>query len=289
MQDKQDAASGTSYERAVLRMQSDPDRQDFVKQCYLDDPLDAALRFAASDEFREVCRILSIAAGGKKLRVLDVGCGNGIASYAFASMGCDVVAMEPDPSPVVGTGAVNRLKDELKSGTIVSACCPVGNYKDDQGFDIVYARQVAHHFPVLEEGVSACAGLLRAGGTFLMTREHVADTPEDLESFRQKHALAQDGVWECAYPSARYREAMRSAGLSDIREWGPFDSVINYYPAPAEKIRGKAHDMMRARYGRIGGLLFRGLPAVERWAVHRLSELNRSPGRMYSFLGRKRG
>jgi hypothetical protein len=126
-------------------------------------------------------------------------------------------------------------------------------------------------------------------GTLLMTREHVADTPEDLEKFRRKHPLTEDGVVECAYPVSRYREALIAAGLSKIKEWGPFDSVINYYPATAQDIRDKAQNMMFARWWHIGLLLFRHFIAVREWAIHELSQRHISPGRLYSFCGTKVG
>ncbi len=285
----QEEMKGSAYERAVLRIRSDPTQEEFVRWCYLDDPLDAAHRFKDSDEFSEVCRLLSIGANGKGKRVLDVGCGNGIASFAFASRGCEVVALEPDPSSIVGIGAVASLLPVLASGSIKMANMMLEEYRDSgDGFDIVYMRQVAHHFPSLEEGISRCVDLLKPGGTFLMTREHVADNLGDVELFQKKHTFAKDGVEEQAYPANRYRDAMVRAGLSDIREWGSYDSVINFYPALPGAVKVKARNLMSARFGRPGVFLFCHLPAVERWALHALSERDRTPGRLFSFLGVKK-
>jgi SAM-dependent methyltransferase len=272
-----------------VRLRSDPAQEEFVRWCYLDDPLEAARRFTDSAEFTEVCRLLSLGTKGKGKRVLDVGCGNGIASFAFASQGCDVVALEPDPSPIVGAGALVRLLPNLATGSITLADVPVGEYRDpDGGFDIVYVRQVAHHFPILEEGIVRCVEMLKLKGIFLMTREHVADTPSDVEMFKQRHPFTQDGVEEHAYPINRYREALIRAGLTQIREWGPYDSVINFYPAQPEAVRAKALDLMQSRFGWPGAYLFRRFPAVKRWTLNVLSERNRIPGRLFTFLGVKR-
>lgn len=285
----QEGTGGSVYERATLRIRSDPTQEEFVRWCYLDDPLDAARRFKESDEFSEVCRLLSIGANGKGKRILDVGCGNGIASFAFASRGCEVVALESDPSPIVGIGAVVSLLPVLASGSIKIANTMLEEYQDPGGgFDIVYMRQVAHHFPSLEEGISRCVELLKPRGTFLMTREHVIDTPADLEIFKQRHAFVQDGVQENAYPVNRYRDAMVRAGLSKIREWGPYDSVINFYPALPGAVKAKARNLMNAPFGRSGAFLFCHVPAVERWALRALSKSDRTPGRLFTFLGKKR-
>ena len=280
--------AGTAYERGVLRLRSDPSQEQLVCWCYLDDPLSAARRFAASEEFAEVRRILSLEAGGTGKRLLDVGSGNGIASFAFAGIGCEVVSLEPDASSLVGSGAMATLLPHVTSGSIQSVGLPIGEYRDSVGFDIVYMRQVAHHFPNLEEGVACCVHLLKPGGLLLLTREHVADTPADVEIFRKKHALVQDGVEEQAYSAERYRQALSRAGLVQMREWGPFDSIINFFPTRPEVVRGKAKDWIRGAFGKMGEFLFCCVPGVEKWALHRISMRNRIPGRLFTFRGIKK-
>lgn len=280
--------SGSPYEKAVLRRRSDPTQADFVRQCYLDAPLDAACRFAASSEFAEVRQLLALERNGENKRVLDVGCGNGIASFAFASLGCEVVAVEPDPSDIVGRGAVAKLLSGPMAGSITCVASPVDEYEDNSnGFDIVYMRQVAHHFPVLEEGIARCVDMLKPGGMFLMTREHVADTPEEVEAFRQNHPGTKSGIRENAYSASRYCAAMRRAGLEKIRQWGPFDSVINFYPAEPSAVCARAWGEMRRRLGRVGTSLVQSIPQAEVWALHALSRRDRTPGRLFTFRGAK--
>lgn len=282
------SVEGSAYERSVLRLRSDPTKAELVRQCYFDAPIEAARRFASSAEFAEVCRLLGLSQNNEGKRVLDVGSGNGIASFAFASKGCNVVALEPDPSDIVGRGAMTSLLQNLEMGSIQSIDSPIGKYQDSGGgFDIVYLRQVAHHFPVLEDGVAQCVDLLKPGGVLLMTREHVADTPEEVEAFRRQHALVSDGVLENACPTSCYREAMVRSGLVGIREWGAYESPINFYPAAPELVRKKAQKLISDQMGRLGDLAFRIIPAVKRWALHQLSVKDQTPGRLYTFWGVK--
>ena len=109
-----------------------------------------------------------------------------------------------------------------------------------------------------------------------------------MEIFKQRHPLTQDGVEERAYPANCYREALIHAGLSKIREWGPYDSVINFYPTQPKEIMRKARNLMSARFGWAGTFLFRYVPAVEPWTLHALSKCDRTPGRLFTFLGVKR-
>jgi len=103
----------------------DSAQEEFVRWCYLDEPLEAACRFAASAEFGEVCQLLSLGTNGKRKRILVVGCGKGIASFAFASLGYDIVVLEPDPSPIVGAGAMIKLLPHLTAGSITPVRLPI--------------------------------------------------------------------------------------------------------------------------------------------------------------------
>ena len=82
-----------NVEQAVEWLRSQPDQREFVKSCYFDDPVEiAAARFAASSEWLATLKLLV----SVPRRALDVGAGRGIASYALAKSGWDVVALEPD-------------------------------------------------------------------------------------------------------------------------------------------------------------------------------------------------
>ena len=94
-------------EQAVEWLRQQPDRGAFVRHCYYYDPLEAAAeRFYRSEEWDAVAELLGPALSGK---VLDIGAGRGISSYAFARLNCLVTALEPYPSKVVGSDAIRSL------------------------------------------------------------------------------------------------------------------------------------------------------------------------------------
>src|SRR5262249_25538597 len=134
--------SAMTWEEAVLWLRSQADQQELVRHCYYDDPLEeAAERFRRSEEWAATRRLLSERWPGK---VLDLGAGRGIASFAFAHDGCEVTALEPDASEVVGRGAIEALSRQaalrIKTVGAWGESLPFA----DNEFDIVYGRAVLH-------------------------------------------------------------------------------------------------------------------------------------------------
>jgi 2-polyprenyl-3-methyl-5-hydroxy-6-metoxy-1,4-benzoquinol methylase len=98
-----------SWEESVQWLRDQPDQQTLVKACYFDDPLiEAVRRYRQEEEWQAVRRLLPTPPGN----ALDVGAGRGIASYALAMDGWTVTALEPDPSNLVGAGAIRQIVSE---------------------------------------------------------------------------------------------------------------------------------------------------------------------------------
>ena len=96
-----------TWEQAVEWARRTPEMAGLVDVCYYDDPIEiAAARFKAGEEWRAITAFLPLRPGCK---VLEIGAGRGIMSWAFASEGCEVHALEPDPSALVGAGAIRQL------------------------------------------------------------------------------------------------------------------------------------------------------------------------------------
>src|SRR6478609_4251341 len=134
--------SKMSWEQAVQWLRDRPDQQVLVRACYFDDPLaEAAERFWHSEEWKAIAALLPPASG----RALDMGAGRGISSYALARDGWQVTALEPDPSDLVGAGAIRALA--RATGYPIDI---VAEYSEklpftDATFEVVNCRQVLHH------------------------------------------------------------------------------------------------------------------------------------------------
>jgi SAM-dependent methyltransferase len=153
----------------------------------------------------------------------------------------------------------------------------------DQSFAAVHARQVLHHAADLDAMVREVARVLRSGGRVLATREHVVDDEEQLEAFRVNHSLHFLYGGENAYPLAGYLKAFENAGLTLQRSWGPFETILNFYPGTELERQKTLRQIANRSWGRLGRLLawsdrFR---ASE---LGRFTKSDRTPGRLFSFL-----
>lgn len=263
-----------TWEQAVDWLKSQPDRADLVRACYYDDPLeDAAQRFYDSAEWHAVRKLLQ----GRKGTALDVGAGRGISSYALARDGWAVSALEPDPSNTVGAGAIRQLG--------VAANLPITTVVEwgeripfaDDSFDLVYCRAVLHHARNLNDLCGEGARVLRPGGMFLATREHVISEKSDLETFLNSHPLHTLYGGEHAYLLSEYTEAIKQSGLTLIHTFNPNASDINLHPNTRARVK---HNWAKRMRMPISGL-------IPQAALTYVGGKSRLPGRLYSFVATK--
>jgi SAM-dependent methyltransferase len=273
-----------SLDDAIRTLRSDPVHAVTMYDSYLDgDVPKAAKRFFCSAEFQEVMKLIGQQVRGGK--VLDLGAGTGIASYAFAKSGAELVyAVEPDPSEEVGRGAL----EQVRNGLPIEPVDAWGEYipLPDNSIDVVYARQVLHHIRDLPRGISECARVLKRGGVFLACREHVVDDEKQRAIFLAKHPVHRLAGGESAYSLEEYLAAIQAAGLVIRRLLDPWDTVINAFPSvrsDAER-RQMPRNALRRKFGPLG-LIIGVLPGIDAIVWRRIKKP--IPGRMYSFLATK--
>jgi len=268
-----------NWEQTILEIRANAAYEDLVKEAYLGPDLEEnVLRFSKSAEFKETIKELASILGDVKGKtMLDIGAGNGISTIAFALHGIEVTALEPDPSNTIGAGAIRLSAEKHNVGQKVKVVEAWGESLPfpDNHFDIVYGRQVMHHAHELTTFVSQGARVLKNGGVFMTTRDHVIKDDNDKEAFLERHPLHKFYGGENAFTLTEYSKAITDAGLFIRRSLDAADSAINYDPWGKEKI-GK-------KFGFIGKL-----PLVSDVLLGIVKiRLNRIPGRLHTFVATK--
>jgi 2-polyprenyl-3-methyl-5-hydroxy-6-metoxy-1,4-benzoquinol methylase len=278
--------SARTWEQAVRWLRSQPDQHDLVLAGYYDDPVDAAAdRYWRSAEWRSGWPLLPVAPGA---RVLEIGAGRGIASYALAKEGFEVVALEPDGSNLVGAGAIRALAERQQLPIAVKQQS-VQDPEWTAAFDLVFGRAVLHHVPDLGTTCAELYRVLKPGGTLIVLREHVISRIEDLPRFQELHPLHRHYGGENAYLLERYTSALLTAGFRQLQVLAPLRSPINLAPQSVASIQ--------AELARRVSLGQRALSIPGKWLLSRaliwsmllpiLEKIDHRPGRLYSFVARK--
>lgn len=293
-----DSLSPMTWEQAVEWYCSQPGNEAAVAANYFDrDGVAAAKRFAASPEFQETLQLLPTCHRNRGTKLLEIGAGAGIASYAFATNGFDVTALEPDPSEIVGAGAIRTLAARTATPIHVVQEWGEGLPFADRAFDVVYVRQVLHHARDLRQLCAEAARVLRPGGVFIAVREHVIRVPEDLPRFLKSHPLHAMYGGEHAYLRSEYEAAISGAGLQITHVMGPYDSVINFHPLSPAQVQEQGFRALVEGLGvrRGVGLLWRlvgnqAAACSSHFAARCITALKMkyTPGNIYSFVAGKR-
>lgn len=279
------AAEQVSWETAVRRLLDDPQAAELCRACYYDRPaLAAAQRYADSDEWKDIRARLGAATG----KALDVGAGMGIASYALARDGWQVTALEPDPSELVGAGAIRQLAVQGEVSIDVTQEWGESLPFASECFDLVHARQVLHHARNLKTFCAELHRVLKPGGRLIASREHVISRSKDLPAFLARHPLHHLYGGENAFLLREYLDCLSAAGFEIQQVIGPFDSSINLAPHTPDTLV----EEIGKRAGRIP--LLRQVVAIafaRTWrqgALRILSKIDRRPGRLFTFVAVKR-
>ncbi len=275
-----------TWEKAVQWLTEQSDQQELVKHCYYDDPLLAvAERFSDSEEWQAIRLLLKKHIPG---RILDLGAGRGISSYAFAKAGCNVTALEPDPSSLVGAGAIRALFKE--SGLPIQIVQEYGESLpfQDETFDVVYGRAVLHHAHDLSRLCKETRRVLKQGGILIATREHVISKKEDLQAFLDSHPLHFLYGGENAYLLQEYTQAIKQAGLQLQQVIAPMESVINYAPMTQDSFSAMVASKLQRCFGQPLAQWLSTNKVVQQLYGRYVSKKYDAPGRHYSFIAVKK-
>jgi len=261
-----------TWEEAVrwLITHPDKDKRELAHACYFDQSaLEAATRFADSPEWQGVRTLLPSPPG----RALDLGAGRGISSYALARDGWEVVAIEPDGSDLVGGGAIGEIARMADLPIEVVQARAEALPFADASFDVVNCRQALHHAADLMQMCREAQRVLKPGGVFVATREHVLSRRSDLQAFLDGHPLHHLYGGEHAYTLDEYRAALSAPGPARLDLYTPYQSIVNVFPSSFEE--------ERHRLARIAGVQPAEIPD---FAFRIRDYFDQTPGRLYSFV-----
>jgi ubiquinone/menaquinone biosynthesis C-methylase UbiE len=275
-----------NWEETIKYIRTLPEYEALVRNAYFDENLVLNIdRFKQSVEFRETLKLLKKYNKNAK-SILDIGCGNGISSIAFALNGYDVVALEPDPSDTIGAGAIRKLVSHYNLENVKVYESFAEDIKfDNNMFDVVYVRQAMHHANDLEKFITECSRVLKVNGILMTIRDHVIFDEADKVDFLNIHPLQKFYGGENAYKSDDYTSSMIKAGLKIERILKTFDSEINYFPMNTNNVR---KTKIKKEIYNIISMFAPFLISVEK-RKNVLGMLNEKdlPGRMYSYIAIK--
>jgi ubiquinone/menaquinone biosynthesis C-methylase UbiE len=275
-----------SREEAFYYMGAEAMKNNYVG----DDVVECANRFFASEEFQALQGLIGYDGLDFRGRVLvDLGAGNGIASWALAKIGFSVTAVEPDPSPMLGFKAIERLAAE--TGIRIDVQRGEGEKLSmaDNSTDIVYCRSVLHHFKELDTTLREIHRVLRPGGKVFVCREHIVSKPDHLQIALSKHRMYQlSGQMQHMRTLKAYEEAFQEVGFKTLKRLSTFETPINYGPLTTEGLADRI-GVSAQRY--LGWLLGHKLVAslasttwFQRIYVLKCRWTNNTPGRLYTFV-----
>lgn len=226
-----------SWEEIIHAAQGNPAMDAVLRDSYLHPDLMGSLRrFMATNEFKHTLAEFKSASPNAK-SILDIGGGGGIMAIAFALSGYAVTLAEPSSDDIVGTTAARKLlslaADEFDSSLpnrVRVEQMPIEALTMTERYDIVYGRQVLHHFSDPVGALRKIHSLLSDEGTAFFVREHVVFDDADKEFFLHNHPFHQYTHGENAYRNDQYCEFINDADLSLIKLYRFAESPINYFP-----------------------------------------------------------
>ena len=231
--------------------------RELIRSCYkTPDQPENARRYHASPEFDAACEELKRAGHppSRGTRILDIGCGNGVACWSLAKEGYEVTGIDSRPGALTGIGAARKLIG--KDGSIFKILhTPAGKLPFAPAtFDVVWMREELHHIRDLSGFLSSVLELLVPGGVILAMRDPVVWNESQKAAFFEDHPFHRFTNDENCHYLDEYIEGFARAGFTLEKMLDPVSSPINTYPGPFSELA--TFDVEAARLRPRGNDLF---------------------------------
>jgi len=125
-------------------------------------------------------------------RIVDVGSGPGVAARRAASLGAEVVAVDP-AAVMLRVGRLTNRAKGLRYAHGSAQSLPVA----DGWATVVWSLATVHHWPDLDAGLGEVRRVLAPGGRFVAIERHVADRAHGLASHGWTRAQADAFAARC--------------------------------------------------------------------------------------------
>ena len=183
-------------------------REQFTRQA------DAYAGMAQTRDERALAGIVSLAGAGPGDRVLDVACGPGFLTLAFASRCAEATGVDATES------WLDRARAEARRRGLANARFEAGDATAlpfaDARFDLVSCRAAFHHFPAPERVLAEMKRVAKPGGRLV-----VADMLGDEDAARaERHDAIErlcDPTHVRALPPSAFAALFAGAGLELLR------------------------------------------------------------------------
>ena len=149
-------------------------------------------------------------------RLVDVGSGPGVAARRAASLGAEVVAVDP-AAVMLRVGRLTNRADGLRYALGSADSLPV----PDAWATVVWSLAAVHHWPDIDAALAEIRRVLAPGGRFVAIERHVAAGAHGLASHGWTRGQADAFAERCetlglAASIGEHAEGNRGAALSVV-------------------------------------------------------------------------
>ena len=122
-------------------------------------------------------------------------------------------------------------------------------------------------------------------GFLIATREHVISKKSDLDTFLNSHPLHKLYGGENAFLLKQYQNAISKAGLKMKSIYGPYESVINYFPIPQSRV-SEIRMKRLEKYIKVPNWMIKQ-KLISKIILYGINKIDKTPGRLYTFVAIK--